>query len=107
LRQIGFGKWFRPMFGPRIMWRRRGKQRTAPALLDAMQMAVTQMVRRAVPRLSVVPDPPSRLCSSAVDAQILLDPVLVNEIRTMIKVKDLGEIDIKGYDKPIQVCAVA
>jgi class 3 adenylate cyclase len=48
----------------------------------------------------------SRLCGSAIDTQILLDPVLVNAVRDTIEVKDLGEIFIKGYDKPMCVFAV-
>jgi adenylate cyclase len=48
----------------------------------------------------------SRLCGSAIDTQILLDPALVNAVRDTIEVKDLGEIFIKGYDKPMCVFAV-
>jgi class 3 adenylate cyclase len=49
----------------------------------------------------------SRLCGSAIDTQILLDPVLVDAVRDTIEVKDLGEVLIKGYDKPMSVFEVS
>jgi adenylate cyclase len=49
----------------------------------------------------------SRLCGSAVDAQILLDPVLVKAIGDAIGVESLGERPIRGYDRPMHVFAVS
>jgi class 3 adenylate cyclase len=48
----------------------------------------------------------SRLCGSAIDAQILIDPVLAAAVRDSVEVRNLGETLIKGYDKPTLVFAV-
>lgn len=49
----------------------------------------------------------SRLCGSAVDAQILIDPVLAHAVRDTIDVRSLGETVIKGYEKPTLVFALS
>ena len=48
----------------------------------------------------------SRLCSSASDAQILVDPIVAERVKDSIAVVSLGERTIKGYDQPLQVFAV-
>ena len=49
----------------------------------------------------------SRLCGSAVDAQILLDPVLADAVGKSIVVDSVGERSIKGYDRPMPVFSVS
>ena len=49
----------------------------------------------------------SRLCGSADDTQILLDPVVAERVKDSIALVSLGERTIKGYDHPLQVFAVA
>jgi len=49
----------------------------------------------------------SRLCSLALDAQILLDPVVAAAVRGAIAVSSIGEQPIKGYDAPVRVFAVS
>ena len=50
----------------------------------------------------------SRLCSSAKDAEILVDQVLAgNKSSGEIKLQDLGNRTIKGYDEPVPVFLVA
>lgn len=49
----------------------------------------------------------SRLCGSAVDAQILLDAVLAGAVAGAIGVDSIGERSIKGYDRPLRVFAVS
>jgi adenylate cyclase len=49
----------------------------------------------------------SRLCGSADDAQILVDPVVAERVKDSIALVSLGEQIIKGYDHPLQVFAVA
>jgi class 3 adenylate cyclase len=49
----------------------------------------------------------SRLCGSAVDAQILLDPILAGAVRDTIGVDSIGERSIKGYDRPLRIFAVS
>jgi adenylate cyclase len=49
----------------------------------------------------------SRLCDSADDAQILVDPVVAERVKDSIALVSLGERAIKGYDHPLQVFAVA
>ncbi|NVN88721.1 MAG: HAMP domain-containing protein [Rhodopseudomonas sp.] len=48
----------------------------------------------------------SRLCGSAVDAQVLIDPVLAEAARGIVPVQSLGARPIKGYDSPLPVFAV-
>jgi adenylate cyclase len=48
-----------------------------------------------------------RLCDSAVDAQILVDPVAAEGVKTRIALVSLGERPIKGYDRPLPVFAVS
>jgi class 3 adenylate cyclase len=49
----------------------------------------------------------SRLCGSAVDAQILIDPVIAEAAGGIVPVDSLGARPIKGYDRPIPVFAIA
>jgi adenylate cyclase len=49
----------------------------------------------------------SRLCGSADDAQILVDPVVAERVKDSITLVSLGEQTIKGYDNTLQVFAVA
>jgi class 3 adenylate cyclase len=49
----------------------------------------------------------SRLCGSANDAQILVDPVVAEGVKDSIALESLGERPIKGYDHPLQVFVVA
>ncbi|MDB5618720.1 cache domain-containing protein [Tardiphaga sp.] len=49
----------------------------------------------------------SRLCGSAVDAQILLDAVVAEAVDGTVDVTCVGERPIKGYDKPLRVFAVS
>jgi adenylate cyclase len=48
----------------------------------------------------------SRLCGSADDAQILVDPVVAERVKDSIALVSLGERNIKGYDHPLRVFAV-
>ena len=48
----------------------------------------------------------SRLCGSADDAQILVDPVVAERVKDSIVLVSLGERNIKGYDHPLRVFAV-
>jgi len=48
-----------------------------------------------------------RLCDSAVDAQILVDPVAAEAVKSRIALASLGERPIKGYDHPLPVFAVS
>jgi adenylate cyclase len=49
----------------------------------------------------------SRLCGSADDAQILVDPLVAQRVKDSIALVSVGERTIKGYDHPLQVFAVA
>jgi adenylate cyclase len=49
----------------------------------------------------------SRLCASASDAQILVDPVLAERASHNFLLVSLGEQTIKGYDQILEVFAVA
>jgi len=49
----------------------------------------------------------SRLCGTANDGQILLDPVVAEGVKDSIAIEPLGMRLIKGYDHPLQVSAVA
>ncbi len=49
----------------------------------------------------------SRLCGLAVDAQILVDPVAAEGVKSHIALTPLGERPIKGYDYPLPVFAVS
>jgi len=49
----------------------------------------------------------SRLCGTANDGQILLDPVVAEGVKDSIAIEPLGMHLIKGYDHPLQVSAVA
>jgi adenylate cyclase len=49
----------------------------------------------------------SRLCGSADDAQILVDPLVAQRVKDSIALVSVGERKIKGYDHPLQVFAVA
>lgn len=48
----------------------------------------------------------SRLCGSADDAQILVDPVIAERVKDSIALVSLGEWTIKGFDHPLEVFAV-
>ena len=48
----------------------------------------------------------SRLCSLADDGQILVDPVVTEQVRDRIALASIGEQPIKGYDHAIEVFAV-
>jgi adenylate cyclase len=49
----------------------------------------------------------SRLCDLADDAQILIDPVVAEQVSGDVRVSWLGERTIKGYSRAMQVFAVA
>jgi adenylate cyclase len=49
----------------------------------------------------------SRLCSSANDAQILVDPVVAEGVKDSIALESLGERPIKGYAHPLRTFVVA
>jgi adenylate cyclase len=49
----------------------------------------------------------SRLCASASDAQILADPVVAERTKDNFPLVSLGERTIKGYDRALEVFAVA
>jgi class 3 adenylate cyclase len=48
----------------------------------------------------------SRLCGSAIDAQVLIDPVLAEAAQGVVPLDALGARPIKGYDHPLPVFAV-
>ena len=49
----------------------------------------------------------SRLCGSANDGQILVDPTVAVGVKDRIAIEPLGRRLIKGYDHPLQIFAVA
>jgi adenylate cyclase len=49
----------------------------------------------------------SRLCASADDAQILVDPVVAEHAKDSFVLVSLGERTIKGYERSLEVFAVA
>lgn len=49
----------------------------------------------------------SRLCGSAIDAQILVDPTIAAAVHGTVRLDALGARSIKGYDAPLQIFAVA
>jgi class 3 adenylate cyclase len=49
----------------------------------------------------------SRLCSSANDAQILVDAVIAERVKDSVALVPLGKRMIKGYDHALPVFAVA
>jgi class 3 adenylate cyclase len=49
----------------------------------------------------------SRLCGSANDTQILVDPVVAERVKDSIALDSLGMRRIKGYDHPLRVFLVA
>ena len=49
----------------------------------------------------------SRLCSSAKDGQILVDPAVAEGVKDRLAIEPLGRRLIKGYDHPLQIFAVA
>ncbi|MDA9549581.1 transcriptional regulator [Bradyrhizobium sp. CCBAU 45321] len=49
----------------------------------------------------------SRLCSLAKDAQILADPTIAGRVRDSVPMASLGQRTIKGYDRALEVFAVA
>jgi class 3 adenylate cyclase len=49
----------------------------------------------------------SRLCGSAKDAQILVDPVVAEEVKDSIALESFGVRRIRGYDHPLQIFVVA
>jgi class 3 adenylate cyclase len=49
----------------------------------------------------------SRLCSSANDAQILVDAVIAERVKDGVALVPLGKRMIKGYDHALQVFTVA
>jgi class 3 adenylate cyclase len=48
----------------------------------------------------------SRLCGSANDTQILVDPVVAERVKDSIALESLGVRSIKGYDYPLQIFVV-
>ena len=48
----------------------------------------------------------SRLCASADDRQILVDPVVAERAKDNFVLVSLGERAIKGYDRALEVFAV-
>jgi class 3 adenylate cyclase len=48
----------------------------------------------------------SRLCGSAKDAQILVDPVAAQKVKDSIALESFGVRRIKGYDHPLQIFVV-
>jgi class 3 adenylate cyclase len=48
----------------------------------------------------------SRLCGSANDTQILVDPVVAEGVKDSIALESLGVRSIKGYDHPLQIFVV-
>jgi class 3 adenylate cyclase len=49
----------------------------------------------------------SRLCGSANDTQILVDPVVAERVKDSIALESLGVRPIKGYDHPLEIFVVA
>ena len=49
----------------------------------------------------------SRLCGSANDTQILVDPVVAEAVKDNIALESLGVRPIKGYDHPLEIFVVA
>jgi adenylate cyclase len=49
----------------------------------------------------------SRLCSSALDTQILLDPILAGAVGESIAIHNVGKRSLKGYDTPMPVFSVS
>ncbi|MDI4239084.1 cache domain-containing protein [Bradyrhizobium sp. Arg237L] len=49
----------------------------------------------------------SRLCALAIDAQILVDPIAAEGVKSHIALTSLGERPIKGYEYPLPVFAVS
>jgi class 3 adenylate cyclase len=49
----------------------------------------------------------SRLCSAAIDGQILVDEVVATAVDGKIPVQALGAIAVKGYDQQVQTFTVA
>ncbi|MDF0520270.1 adenylate/guanylate cyclase domain-containing protein [Bradyrhizobium yuanmingense] len=49
----------------------------------------------------------SRLCNLAKDAQILADPTIAGRVRDSVPMASLGQRTIKGYDRALEVFAVA
>lgn len=49
----------------------------------------------------------SRLCSLADDGQILLDPVVHEQVKDSFALASIGERPIKGYERPLEIFAVA
>jgi adenylate cyclase len=48
----------------------------------------------------------SRLCGTANDTQILVDPIVAARVQDSISLESLGVRLIKGYDRPLQIYAV-
>lgn len=48
----------------------------------------------------------SRLCGSAKDGQILVDPTVAEGLKDRVAIEPLGRRMIKGYDHPLQIFAV-
>jgi adenylate cyclase len=48
----------------------------------------------------------SRLCGTANDTQILVDPIVAARVKDSISLETLGVRLIKGYDRPLQIYAV-
>jgi adenylate cyclase len=49
----------------------------------------------------------SRLCSAAIDGQILVDAVIATAVAGRIALQALGTIAVKGYDQPVPIFTVA
>jgi adenylate cyclase len=49
----------------------------------------------------------SRLCDLAADAEILVDPVVTGQVRDSVALASIGERAIKGFDRALEVFAVA
>jgi class 3 adenylate cyclase len=49
----------------------------------------------------------SRLCSTARDGQILVDPRAAEEVGSEVSLESLGRLPLKGFDEQVLVYAVA
>jgi class 3 adenylate cyclase len=49
----------------------------------------------------------SRLCDAAGPGQIVVGPRVLAEVEELVEVEPLGEIQLKGFSKPVEVFAVS
>lgn len=49
----------------------------------------------------------SRLCSAAIDGQILVDTTVAGAVSGKIPLQAMGAIAIKGYDQPVPIFSIA